>query len=323
LNIELLVDNKNGNVFDISELVSTVTWKTRRKGKASSLDFTFLKDSQVTISNGDVLSFKVDGNKIFYGYVFENGGSKGQEISITAYDQLRYLLSNDTYGFVNKKASEIVTQILQDIGLKIGTIDDTSFAIPTFLEDDKQLLDIIYSALEKNLLATGQTYTLYDDYGFINLSNINNLRQPVLISDDNNLGDYDWKNSIDNDTYNRVKLVRDNEETKGRDVYIAQDSNNISKWGRLQYFHKVDENMNEAQIKEMLNNTLRLKNREVKTLKLKDILGTDIAADKLRAGSGVYVDIKEKNIYQIYLIEEATHKFDKGQHIMDLDLKVV
>ncbi|RXI46261.1 hypothetical protein DP145_06695 [Clostridium tetani] len=324
MQIQLLVDNKKGNVFDISELVSEITWKTKRKGKPSSLDIKLLKDKTVSINNGDVVSFKVDNNKVFYGYVFDNGGSKEPEIKLTAYDQIRYLLFNDTYVFKNKKANQIISQIAKDVGLRIGTIEDTGYVIPSVLEDDKKLLDIIYSALDKTLMSTKQTYVLYDDFGYLTLRNINNIKQPVVISDDNNLGDYDWKNSIDSDTYNRVKIVRDNKETRGRDVYIAQDNKNIAKWGRFQYYHKVDEKMNKAQIQELVNSTLQLKNKEKKTLKLKDVISTDISADlKLRAGSGVYVDIKEKGIKQYYLIEEATHKFSKGQLVMDFDLKVV
>lgn len=324
MQIQLLLDNKDGNVFDISKLVTEVTWKTKRKGKPSSLEFNFLKDKSITINNGDVVSFKVDDHKVFYGYVFDISGSKGQEIKVAAYDQIRYLLSNDGCLFVNKKASQIITQIVKNIGLTIGTIEDTGYVIPAFHEDDKKLLDIMYSALEKTLMSTGKTYTLYDDFGFLCLKNINNMKQLAVISDDSNLSDYDWKNSIDNDTYNRIKVVRDNKDTNERDVYIAQDSKNIAKWGRLQYFHKVDEKLNKAQIQEMIDNTLKLKNRETKTLKLKDVISTDIKEDlKLRAGSGVYVEIKEKGIKQYYLIEDATHKFDKGNMVMDFDLKVV
>ncbi|BDR73622.1 phage protein [Clostridium tetani] len=342
MQIQLLVDDKKGNVFDISELVSEITWKTKRKGKPSSLDIKLLKDKTISINNGDVVSFKVDNNKVFYGYVFDNSGSKDPEIKLTTYDQIRYLLFNDTYVFKNKKASQIISQIAKDVSLRAGTIEDTAYVIPSVLEDDKKLLDIMYSALDKTLMSTKQTYVLYDDFGYLTLRNINNMKQPVVISDDSNLGDYSWSNSIDNDTYNRVKIVRDvkgkenktnskNKKDKkddknktGREVYIAQDSNNIAKWGRLQYFKKVDEKMNKAQIQELVNSTLQLKNKEKKTLKLKDIISTDISADlKLRAGSGVYVDIKEKGIKQYYLIEEATHKFEKGNLIMDFDLKVV
>ncbi|MBM7868881.1 hypothetical protein JOC70_000350 [Clostridium pascui] len=324
MKIELLLDNKNGNIFDISELITDITWKTKRKGKPSSLDFELLKDSEVSINNGDVISFKVDNNPVFYGYIFENEGSGSPDIKVTAYDQMRYLLFNDTYSFTNKKASQIIEQIAKDIGLSIGTIEDTGYGIPSLLQDDKKLLDIIYASLEKTLLSTGKTYTLYDDYGYLNLKNINNMRQSLVVSEGSNLGDYDWKNSIDSDTYNRVKIVKDNKETKGRDVYILEDSNSISKWGRLQYFKKVDDNMNKAQIQELVNATLKLKNKETKTLKLKDVVSIDIAEDiKLRAGAGVYVSITEKKISQYYLIEEATHKFEKGNLIMDFELKVV
>lgn len=324
MNIQLLLDNKNGNVFDISELVSEVTWKTKRKGKPSSLDIQLLKDSKINVSNGDVISFKADNNKVFYGYVFDNSGGKDLEIKLTAYDQIRYLLFNDTYVFKNKKASQIITQIAKDTGIRIGTIEDTGYIIPQILEDDKKLLDIIYSSLDKTLMSTKHTYVLYDDFGYLTLRNINNMKQSTVISDDSNLGDYSWSNSIDDETYNRVKIVRDNKETKGRDVYIAQDSNNIAKWGRLQYYKKVDEKLNKAQIQEIVNSTLKLKNREKKILKLKDVVSTDLVEDlKLRAGSGVLVDIKEKGIQQYYLIEEATHRFEKGNLVMDFDLKVV
>ncbi|MBU5485251.1 hypothetical protein KQI86_12975 [Clostridium sp. MSJ-11] len=324
MQIQLLLDDKRGNIFDISELVTQITWKTKRKGKPSSLEFSFLKDKSIAINNGYVVSFKADNYKVFYGYVFDISGSKDQEIKVTAYDQIRYLLSNDTHAFTNKKASQIIMQILKNIGLTMGTIEDTGYVIPSLLEENKKLLDIMYSSLEKTLMSTKQTYILYDDFGSICLKNINNMKQQVVISDYSNLGDFDWKNSIDNDTYNRIKIVRDNKEIKGRDVYIGQDSENIAKWGRLQHFQKVDENLNKAQIQEMINNLLKLKNRESKTLKLKDVLSTDIKEDlKLRAGSGVYVEIKEKDIGQYYLIEDATHKFEKGSLVMDFDLKVV
>lgn len=345
MNIQLLLDDKRGNIFDISELVYEVTWKTTRKGKPSSLDIQLLKDTKLNISNGDVISFKVDNNKVFYGYVFENSGSKDIDIKLTAYDQMRYLLNNDTYVFKNKKANQVIVQIAKDIGLRIGTIEDTGYVIPQILEDDKKLLDIMYSALDKTLMSTKQTYALFDDFGYLTLRNINNMKQTAVISDDSNLGDYSWSNSIDNDTYNRVKIVRDvkvkEEKTNGknkkdkkdkkndknkssREVYIAQDSNNIAKWGRLQYFKKVDEKMNKAQIQELVNSTLQLKNKEKKTLKLKDVVSTDLANDlKLRAGVGVFIDIKEKGIKQYYLIEDATHKFAKGNLVMDFDLKVV
>ena len=323
MQINLIIDDKNGNVFDISELVEEVTWKTKRKGSPSSLDIKLLEDSQVKISNGHIISFKVNDTNVFYGYVFKNSGDDSPEIKITAYDQIKYLMYNDVCVGVNKKASEIITGIFEKLQLKMGTIEDTGYIIPTFVEDDKKYLDIIYSALDKTIVSNTKMFVLYDDYGYLNLRDINNMRQEVVIADDSNLGNYDWESSIE-ESYNCIKFVRDNEETKGRDVYIGQDSQNIANWGKLQLFKKVDSKLNKAQIEEMVMGNLKLKNKETKKLKLKDVLGTETSLDlKLRGGAGVYVIIKKRNIAQYYLIEEATHKFSKNEHTMDFDLKVV
>ncbi|AGF54562.1 hypothetical protein B0P06_001364 [Clostridium saccharoperbutylacetonicum] len=323
MQINLIIDDKNGNVFDISELVEEVTWKTKRKGSPSSLDIKLLEDSQVKISNGNIISFKVNDTNVFYGYVFKNSGDDSPEIKITAYDQIKYLMYNDVCVGVNKKASEIITGIFEKLQLKIGTIEDTGYVIPTFVEDDKKYLDIIYSALDKTIVSNTKMFVLYDDYGYLNLRDINNMRQEIVIADDSNLGNYDWESSIE-ESYNCIKFVRDNEETKGRDVYIGQDSQNIANWGKLQLFKKVDSKLNKAQIEEMVMGNLKLKNKETKKLKLKDVLGTETNLDlKLRGGAGVYVIIKKRNIAQYYLIEEATHKFSKNEHTMDFDLKVV
>lgn len=323
MQIQIIIDDKKGNVFDISELIEEVTWKTKRKGNPSSLEIKLLEDKQVTISNGHVITFKVDNNNVFYGYVFKNSGDNGQEINITAYDQIKYLMYNEYYVGVNKKASDLIEEIFKNLKLNIGIIEDTGYTIPTIQEDDKKYLDIIYSALDKTLVGNSKMFVLYDDYGYLNLKNINNMKQEMVISDDSNLGNYDWESSIE-DSYNRIKFVRDNEEFKGREVYIAQDSKNIANWGKLQLFKKMDSKLNKAQIEEMVTGTLKLKNKETKKLKLKDVLGTEISLDlRLRGGAGVYVIIKKRNISQYYLIEEATHKFSKNEHIMDFDLKVV
>lgn len=323
MKVELLIDDKQGNVFNISDLVEEITWKTKRKDSPGTLEVTLLEDKQVTIGNGNVIRLKVNNCNIFYGYVFKNNGDSGPEIKITAYDQLKYLMYNDVYVGVNKKASDVIKEILTNLELSIGEIEDTGYTIPTIQEDDKKYLDVIYSALSKTVIANTKTFVLYDDFGKINLKNINNMRQELIISDDSNLGDYDWEKSIE-DSYNRIKYVRDNEDTKGRDVYIAQDSENIAKWGRLQLFKKVDDKLNKAQMEEMVNCSLELYNKEKKTLKLKDVVGCETDLDvKLIGGAGVYVYIKKKNISQWCLIEEATHKFSKNEHTMDFELKVV
>jgi hypothetical protein len=149
------------------------------------------------------------------------------------------------------------------------------------------------------------------------------MKQEMVISDNSNLGDYDFEYSIE-ESYNKIKFVKDNKATGKKDCYIEQDSNNIAKWGMLQLYKVVDDSLNKAQIEEMVSGNLTLKNKETKTLKLKGVIGIEPELDlKLRGGAGVYVEIKKRDIHQYYLIEEASHKFTKDGHTMDFDLKVV
>ncbi len=48
MKIELLIDDKQGNVFNISDLVEEITWKTKRKDSPGTLEVTLLEDKQVT-----------------------------------------------------------------------------------------------------------------------------------------------------------------------------------------------------------------------------------------------------------------------------------
>lgn len=318
--LEMLLDNKNGNVWDISEIVTDITYKTTRMGKPSSLSFTLIKslNTDLSYNNGDIVRLRYNDENVFYGYIFIIDGGKDEDVKITCYDQIRYLLNSDTYVFANKKASEIITQIANDFNLNIGTIEDTGYLIPTMIEDGQKLLDIIDKALTLTLINSNGNYVFYDDFGYLTLRNIDNLILPFYIGDDSLMYDYKSKRSIDNDSYNRIKLYKDNKETGKREIYINQDSANISGWGLLQLYESVDENMNQAQINQLATQLLQLKNRESKSLKL-DCIGD------IRARSGFYIPvvIEAYGINQPFLVNTCTHKISGGEHTMTLDLKVI
>lgn len=126
------------------------------------------------------------------------------------------------------------------------------------------------------------------------------------------------KSSIDQDTYNKVKLYKDNKKTGKRDVYIAKDSANIAKWGTLQLTQSVDEDKNAAQINALLNQLIAVKNRETKTLRVEAI--GDV---RVRAGCYVPIVISERGINQPFLVDEVTHTFDGDDHKMSIALKVI
>lgn len=321
--LELLIDNRNGNVWDVSEIVEDVQWSTSRIGKPGSLDFVLIKgalyqSNNFQYNNGDVVRFRYKDQNVFYGYIFNIDEGKDEAVRIKAYDQIRFLSANDTYVLSGVTATDIVKLIASDFGLKTGALIDTGYRIPALSEDNKKLIDIICKALDLTLINSGRNFVLYDDFGQLVIRNIEDMRVDFILSDDSLMTDYVSSRSIDSDTYNRVKLVRDNEKTGKRDVHITQDSSNIARWGMLQLYQTVDENMNDAQIREMLDMLITVKNRESKSIKLQAI--GDI---RLRAGCYVPVQIAEYEINQYFLVDSCTHSINDTEHTMSIELKVI
>lgn len=320
---EVLLDDKQGNVWDISGIVTGITWKTSRLGSPGSLDFTLIKgaiyqDISFKVNNGDIIRFRYNDQNVFYGYVFSIDGGKDESVRIKCYDQIRYLLNKDTYVFSKVTASEVVMRIADDFNLKTGQIANTGYAVPTMVEDNQTLLDIIEKALVFTIWNTGRNYVLYDDFGSLTLRNVEEMLVDFMIGDNSLMTDFVLKSSIDQDTYNRVKLYKDNKKTGKREVYIAKDSANIAKWGLLQLTQSVDEDKTAAQINALLDQLITIKNRETKTLRIEAI-----GDPRVRAGCYVPIVIQEYQINQPFLVNEVTHRFDGDDYTMSLELKVI
>lgn len=319
--MEVLIDNRDGTVWDMP--ASSVEWKTERIGKAGSLDVKLIIEEPLKfpVNNGAIIRVMDGKQKVFYGYVFENGSNRDDEVSVKAFDQMRYMMSNDTFVFKATTATAAIKKIATDLGLKVGTFEDTGYMVPGIVEDDKKALDVAMKFLDSSLIATNRNFVLFDDFGSLALKNINNMKiaaDDFYIGEDSLLFDFDYTRSIDKETYNRVKLVHDDEKKSKREVYIIQDSASIAKFGLLQEFRKVDENMKPAQIKTLAANMLKLRNRETKTLDL-DCLGDW----RVRAGSFVYVYIEKIGVSEYFLVDECSHKWVGGVHTMSLKVKVI
>lgn len=321
--LEILLDNKDGNVWDLSEIASSLSWSTSRTGRPASIDMTLIRNgiyqaSEFTIRNGDVVRLRKDGANFFYGYVFAVKVNQDGEMLIKAYDQVRYLLSKATYMFKGVTISEIITRLAAEFKLKTGRLDDPGYAIPAMSEDGQTLLDIIEKAIALTLTATQRHYVFFDDFGELSLRLVDYFLADFCIGDGSLMTGYDYEVDIDSDTYNRIKLYKDNKDTGKREVYMAEDSTNIARWGVLQLYQGVDEDKNAAQINDMLAQLAQLKNRESKTLKL-----NAIGNIRTRAGMYVPVMINSLGLAMPLLVDEAKHSFDGNDHTMSLTLKVI
>jgi len=323
MNIEAIVqDSKSGVVYDISELITDATWETTLTNQPGKLTFNYIDDTKVTISEGSPISFKVDGKGVFFGYIFKKGKKKDEKIPVTAYDQMRYLKNKDTYVLSNLTASQIFTKICRDFKLSFEVIDSSSYIVSPRVNDNKTLFEIIQHGIDETLINTGNWYMIRDNFGKLQFISINSMKTDLFIGDESLLIDFDYESSIDNDTYNQVKLIKENKETKKREIYIVKDSNTIKQWGLLQYFEKMDEKANAAQIQARAEMILKLKNRVTKKLKL-NCLG-DL---RVAAGSGVVLGISDLQkegvaINQYFMVTTCSHIFQNDLHIMQLEAQV-
>lgn len=306
---------QNGQTVYEPVVEGSVTWETQRKGQPGKCSFTLLPDARLSIEEGNAVRLDVAGTPVFFGFIFERSWSSDGEMKVTAYDQLRYLKNKDSYNYENKTAGEVVQMIAADFNLQVGMLEDTGYPIPARNEPDTTLFDIILNALDFTMMGTGNMFVLYDDVGKLTLKNVENMKLNLMI-DSETAQDYDFTVSIDKDTYNQIKLYRDNDETKQRDVFMSKHTENINKWGVLQMSESLDKGVDGQTVAETY---LALYNRPSKSLSVKGAFG-DI---RVRAGCliPVFLDIREMQLKNYLLIESVTHKVDEGIHTMDLTLR--
>lgn len=320
MNVELLISDPSGTKAYLPIVEEGIEWSTERRSTPGKLTFSLLKDDVINFQEGAAVRLKVDGKPVFFGFVFTKKRDREGIISVTAYDQLRYLNNKDTYVYENKTASQFVKMLAADFSLNVGTLEDTKFVIASRVEDNTSLFDMIENALDLTLQNTKQMFVLYDDFGKLTLKNIASMKvgegNTFLMIDEETGENFDYSSSIDDNTYNKIKLTYDNEDTGKREVYIAQDSIHMNAWGVLQHYDTLQKGENGQAKADAL---LKLYNTKTRNLKITNAMG-DI---RVRAGSMVIVNLGlgDMNMKNFMLVEKVTHTFKLDQHFMDLTLR--
>lgn len=315
---ELLIANKSsGKIWEVSNSTQSATWTTNRTGSPGTFKFTVNKAGDLSYTEGDIVRFSVDGQLMFYGWVFTKSKNRWGEIETTCYDRLRYLKASASYAFYGQKSGDIIKQIAEDFQLDVSSLADTGYAIPSLIEQEQTCLDIIDGAIQQTLLNTGDIYVFYDDGNGLALRRPEDMISNVMIGEKSLLTDYTYKTDIDSETYNSVKLARPNEETGRADVVIAEDSDHIGQWGLLQLYQTVDGDVNDAQMKAQAEASLTYYNRRMRTLKF-----SSLGVPGLRAGQMIYMRVPglgDLNLDQYVLLEKVEHTWQNDTHTMEIE----
>ena len=149
MNVELLISDPSGTKAYIPIVEEGIEWSTERRSTPGKLTFSLVKDEVINFQEGAAVRLKVDGKPVFFGFVFTKKRDKNQIITVTAYDQLRYLNNKDTYVYENKTASQLVQMIAADFSLNTGTLENADLIrkglktiddVPDKLKDEVQAI---------------------------------------------------------------------------------------------------------------------------------------------------------------------------------------
>lgn len=300
----------NNDLWQEPCIEGDITLETERKGSPGILKFKVLKDGILNFQEGNPVKFMVNDTNVFFGFIFTKGRDKEQIISVTAYDQLRYLKNKDTYKYKNLTAAALLKMLCVTFNLRWGNVEDTKYVIATRVEDNTTLFDAMQYAIDETLKNTKKMYVLYDDFGKLTLKSLESMKLNTVI--DAETGEnFDYTTSIDSNTYNKIKLT--NEES-GK-IYTSKDIERIRQWGVLQYTDTFDSNTNGRNKADSL---LELYNTKTRNLTIKNTFG-DI---RVRGGSMVIVKLGlgDVNVFNYMLVEKVKHTFTNGHHSMDLYL---
>ena len=295
-----------------------ITIEYHRKGQPGKMAFKVVQDELLDIQEGYRVIVQRGDTGIFFGFVFARKLDKDNIVSITCYDQLRYLKNEQIYNTVNKKASEIIKQLAEDFQLQVGDIADTEYVIPRFRAGTQTLFDLMQTALDMTTEATKNLFVLYDDFGKLTLKNINDMRVDILI-DSETAENFSFGSDIDKDTYNEIVLYFDNKDTNAHEISnIAYDTENIANWGLLRKIKSVNPEK-PINLDELAKAMLKRYNRVRRTLTIRNALGDD----RVRGGSSLFVKlyIDKQEINMKMLVEAVKHTYTNNVHFMDLTLK--
>jgi hypothetical protein len=308
---------------DISQFCSSIEWTTELFDQPGKLSLSCVEDSGYRVDEGAKIAVLIDGDGLFTGRVFKRERDESRQIKITAYDQLRYLQYKDFANLSAMTSSEIFEKICSEQGLTYKVVHPSAYKTAARVHDGKSYYEMIADALDDTLANNIQLFFLRDNFGVLEHVNAEKMITNLIIGEKSLLTGYTYESSIDGETANVVKISQENETTQKRDVYIAQDSDTIAKWGKLQYFETVDEKYNYAQIVARAQAMLYIHNRPERTLKL-----SCVGDRRIRAGNGLTLALaalRDEGLPYLKsaLVSSCTHKFEGDKHTMDLTMLIV
>jgi hypothetical protein len=315
INLVLL---KNGNGYDITNLIESITWSGRTGAAFRTLTVSLLDDNghnharaEIDVTQGNQCIFSYNGAELFRGMLFTQKQGLNKKLSFTAYDNgVRLKDNKDTFSYTDITVSEIFADVCKRFGLSYSDEAQTTYRIPELIKSKTTAWDVLADALSQDYKVTGVRKFIKSKKGVLKLTTRRENITQWVVETGQNLTAYNYSQSIEK-VKTRITLL------SKEDTVISQKINSAleSKIGIAQEIQKPDESLNAAQLDELANSTLAElglpeRNLTVESLGIADVI----------SGVGVYVIIDHLGIKQTFYVDEDSHTFSNNNHRMKLTL---
>lgn len=321
--------NPKGTTYDLRNIVTNIKWKTDLNFSAGELTFDLIEKPRYLVPyTGDIISFRWDKKKIFYGYVWKYEAKADGKVSVTCYDKMRYLKNQDSIVWQTGTIADRFTNCCKRAGIKYKVVDKPKHKVAAEVCDGKTYFDMIKSAITKTYEATGHMYYLYANYDVVELRRAPAKKLSIEVAPKSGMTDYTYSVDID-DTANVVKVIQKDEKKSQTTTATAGDDpkntsftsasakgKSIAQWGKLQITENKKDKANYAQMLAQAKAVLKEKNAANKELKIECIGDTS-----LTAGNAVTVKVTDiKRTFKNCPILKATHTFG-NDYTCELEMK--
>ncbi len=312
--------------YDITPIAGNIAWESNFT-MTVSMEFEAVTSDVLRFTKnpcdvGDNVILRKNNEEIYRGIIVEEQRQGRKLIKYTTYDYSWYLNeSTSVYQFNNITSTQAIERVLNDFGIKIGSI----LNMPTVIDEIFMLKtpgQIIQAIIENVQRKEGYMVNAEMREGKIYFEKRNDLLITGRFKLADNIAPADASASISEpnrtrsikDMRNRIRIIVDDEETEYEITAQKERTDLIEKYGLLEETLKIDaeDAAKSRQVARVLLNRLARIHEKNEAKFLGDV----------RFKAGRLFDVRESitGMNNRFIIVSAKHKVNNQIHVMDLEL---
>lgn len=336
----MITDVRTGETTEYSKhFIECRTRSELMTGAPNTLEVMLLDDGEksIFITKGSALSFVVNGEPWFFGYVTNAGYDKTKAYRIRATSQKKWLrstqtryIASDDPDYPDVTAADFFARVCGEIEQMNHRIDASPrYYIPSYWAENMTLWEMIHRLVKKTNIAEANfglnKYVVVEDYDQLVFTELRNLFTPVILKDGQYVMEYQFETSIEDNVYTKIVLERRNEEEGVIDYWEFHNTQRQSEWGIIARTIVLPDQIAETLAEEKVL-IQKIGEDYLEYYSMEDNRLSLVAFGDLRvkgAGWGIHFDNERLQLGGNFITQSVTHVFTNNMHTMDLELIII